>query len=128
MIHDAQNPGQDAPPLPHARTWFPEEDDIGSPASRRRRNNTTDNANNGDEDSDDEVVIESATTNLKCCLTLQYFEEPYSTDICPHTFEKSAIIEFGRVGATSFVGQNGQRGEPRFKCPQTGCDKVSLAI
>lgn len=121
IVHDAQNHGEDAPPVPHASTWFP--DEANSSASRRRRNNTTDNANNGDEDSDDEIVIESATTNLKCCLTLRYFEEPYSTNICPHTFEKTAIIEYYQSNGVVFGGD----GVKRFKCPQSGCDKVSCS-
>jgi SUMO ligase MMS21 Smc5/6 complex component len=122
MIHDAQNHGEDAPPVPRANTWFP--DEANSPASRRRRNNTTDNTNNGDEESDDEIIIESATTNLKCCLTLQYFKEPYSTNICPHTFEKFAIVEYYDKNGTVFQGP-GSDDKKRFKCPQSGCDKVS---
>lgn len=123
MVHDAQYPTGDAPPVPRAKDWFP--DESNSSASRRRNNNTTDNTNNGEEDSDDDIVIESATTNLKCPLTLQYFIEPYSTNICPHTFEKFAIVEYYNKNGVVFNGP-GSDGKKRFKCPQSGCDQVSL--
>lgn len=99
-----------------------------SASSRRRQNSNTDNNNNGDEGSDDDIVIESATTNLKCGLTLKYFTEPFSNNICPHTFEKAAITEYYDKNATAYTEQGGQRGERRFLCPQVGCEKVNPMI
>jgi hypothetical protein len=126
-VHEALNQGENAPPVSHPRTWFKE-----APSSRRL-NNSTDNTNNGDEDSDDEVVIQSATTTLKCCLTLKYFNEPYSNYVCSHSFEKSAILEYHRINGVSFIppsqrGQLAPRSEKQVKCPQTGCEKVGSQI
>src|SRR5437016_1407632 len=69
VVHDAQNPGEDAPPLPHASTWFTES---GSPApgitSRDQR------AGAGvEEDSDDDIAIARERISTKCPLTLQEF-------------------------------------------------------
>ncbi|KUJ12282.1 uncharacterized protein LY89DRAFT_652687 [Mollisia scopiformis] len=106
QVHDAQHTGQDKPPLPRASAWFPEE-----------------NGGNAEE-SDDEVIIESSTTALKCTFTLQYFEVPYSNNKCPHTFEKTAIVDYINVQGTTFVEANGQRGVKKANCPQSGCDKM----
>ena len=124
-VHDACHQGENAPPVPHASTWF---DDDTSSSSRRVRN-STDNTNNADEDSDEEVIIQSETRNLKCPLTLQYFIEPYSNNKCKHTFEKAAILDYHQKNAVAFMPstQRGQRTGPRqIKCPQTGCEKVSF--
>ena len=133
-MHDALHPGEDAPPLPHARTWFSEDNTDLTPRSKRRRQaNTTDNTNNDD---DDDVIIARATKNLKCPLTLQLFKEPYSNHVCNHTFEKSAILEYHQANAVAFMAPSqprgrGQRPPPggarQVKCPQTGCEAVSYS-
>ena len=86
---------------------------------------------NGENDSDDDVVIEGEKQVLKCPLTLQFFRVPYSNDICPHTFERDAIINYINDQGVPYQPptQRGQRrlpptGPKRAKCPQTGCDKV----
>jgi hypothetical protein len=129
-VHDALHPGENAPPVPHASTWFPEDNLNESAGSRRRRNNTTDNTNNDD----DEIQMTGVTFNLKCPLTLQVFKEPYSNNVCSHTFEKSAFLAYFNSSATVFAqpGQRGRGQQPqgpkRAKCPQSGCDKVSPGI
>jgi len=128
-VHDALHHGPDAPPVPHANTWFPEDNADRSSGSRRRRHG--DNTNDDDDD-DDEVIIARATTNLKCPITLQMFKEPYSNNVCKHTFEKSAILDYHRENAVAFMPPSqrgrGQRqhaqGPKQVKCPQTGCDAV----
>lgn len=111
IIHDAQHPGDDGPPLAHARTWFPEENEDDSRPTRQQH----------DEDSDDEVVIASVSKDLKCPLTLKYFDVPFSNNICPHTFEKYAIEDYARTESRDYKDGQGRR----FKCPQSGCEKVS---
>ncbi|RFU35111.1 hypothetical protein B7463_g1247, partial [Scytalidium lignicola] len=126
QIHDALHPGPEAPPVPHASTWFPNENGT-SPMARRRRLA----ADDPDEEEDD-VVIAKATTNLKCPLTLQMFEVPYSNNICNHSFEKSAIIEYYNENAVAFAEprQGGRkRGQPpvgprKVQCPQLGCEAM----
>lgn len=127
VIHDAQHPGDDAPPVPHARTWFPDDNVTQGSASRRRQNNTTDNTNNAD-DSDDDVVIERATTSLKCSLTLQYFKEPFTSTVCNHTFEKSSILEYHRNEGRVFAGPGPLSGQKVVKCPTSGCEAVSRSL
>lgn len=126
ILHDAIT-GSDGTPVPHARTWFPEENEDSTSNSRRGRNS------NDDDDEDDDIIIEGATTNIKCPLTLQVFKEPYSNDICNHTFEKEAILNYlaenGTVFAPSSQRPRGPRGAPlgpkQVKCPQVGCEAVS---
>ncbi|TVY35486.1 hypothetical protein LSUB1_G004605 [Lachnellula subtilissima] len=122
VIHDAQHPGDDAPPVPHTRTWFPEDNATQGSSSRRRRNNTTDNTSNAD-DSDGDIVIQRATTNLRCPFTLGIFEEPFTSIKCKHTFEKKAILRYIETDGTHFAtpGQPG-RGTKQVKCITTGCD------
>jgi hypothetical protein len=67
-VHDALHPGENQPPVPHASTWFPEDNPKESAGARRRRNNTIDNTNNSD---DDEIEMVGLSTNLKCPLSLQ---------------------------------------------------------
>jgi hypothetical protein len=60
---------------------------------------------------------------------LRYFEEPYSNNICPHTFEKSAIIDYVRNQGVAFTqrGHTAPSGPKRAKCPQSGCEQVILS-
>jgi hypothetical protein len=135
IIHDARNPGENAPPVPHPWTWFPAE--TGSlPAARRRRlASSTDHIGNGD-DEDDDIMMTGVVSSLKCPLTLQTFKEPYSNRVCKHTFEKSAILEFHRQNAVVFVdpsqeeghrrGRGAPKGPKQLKCPERGCDAVCI--
>jgi hypothetical protein len=130
-IHEAANQGDNAPVMPHARTWFPEDNgEASGPRSHRRRNTAMDNRNNDEEDSDDEVQIAGVTQTYRCPLTLQIFREPYSNNVCNHTFEKEAITEYINSQGTVFhpPQRNGEaraRGRKQANCPEAGCDKVS---
>lgn len=94
----------------------------------------TDNTQN--EDDDDDIQMTAVVSSLKCPLTLQTFKEPYSNRVCKHTFEKSAILQFHRENAVSFVdpSQGGRRGRgvpagpKQLKCPERGCDAVSQKL
>jgi hypothetical protein len=59
------------------------------------------------------------------------FREPYSNHICPHTFEKSAILAYHTENAVAFHEPGGgrrARGAPpasrKVKCPNTGCEAM----
>ncbi|RDL37094.1 uncharacterized protein BP5553_04527 [Venustampulla echinocandica] len=129
-VHDAQHPGPDAQPVPHASTWFPEDNNASAtPGSRRRRrNNTTDNINNEDDD-DDDVVIQRATTSLKDIFTLQYFKDPVTSNVCNHTFEEAEFLRYHASEGAAF-GPSSQRargrmaGPKKVKCPQSGCEAM----
>ncbi|KAG7443100.1 uncharacterized protein BT62DRAFT_1035462 [Guyanagaster necrorhizus] len=65
---------------------------------------------NGDE-SDDDVDIEvgGVTQDYKCPITLRLIEEPYTSNICKHSFSKAAIKEMFRNECDA------------KKCPASGC-------
>lgn len=103
MRWDAQHPGSNPPPMPHHSMWFAVEEG----RSRSRHPNTAQRPTQGtplgdDEDDemqdigddDTEVQIHSENISCKCPLTLVWFEEPVTSTKCPHSFEKSAIVEF----------------------------------
>ncbi|KAL2012203.1 hypothetical protein VTN00DRAFT_4921 [Thermoascus crustaceus] len=102
MVHDAQHPGDDIPPLPHASTWFSHLEDpasanapstsraTGSPPARRTRNRNR-SASPAANDDDDDVAIARERISLRCPLTLQPFRDPVTSTKCPHSFEREAI-------------------------------------
>lgn len=116
VIHNSKHPGDNAPPVPHSRTWFPE--DAARPGRKSQIH----------PDDDDDIVIQGLTMSLQCPLTLRMFSEPYSNRKCPHVFEKDAILEFHNQNATSFQEggrRRGQKAPPKqLNCPQTGCDAM----
>lgn len=116
MIHDAQNQGPNARPLENPIYWFHDE--------LSHKKGTTENE-------EDEIIMTSATTNLKCSFTLQYFKEPYSNRKCKHTYEKSAILDYLSTGGT-MPNQSGRRGQPQgnktITCPTPGCSVVSHLV
>lgn len=88
----------DGKPLPDPSRWF------------------TGNHAGGDDDEDDEeedLVIAEEHISIYCPLSMVIMEEPYTSTVCKHTFNKPAIVQF-------LLSQPGHRA----KCPQTGCSKV----
>lgn len=121
----------DEVPVPHARTWFGEDGKpkIASSTAGRRQTAVQ------DDDSDDDVVVSRATATLKCPLTLQYFVVPYSSKVCKHTFEKSAIKEYFDMNGKYYDQMLGPRGRPigpqgekKAECPLAGCQKVCYTM
>ncbi|TGJ79183.1 hypothetical protein E0Z10_g9581 [Xylaria hypoxylon] len=87
----------DGKPLPDASRWF------------------TRNTAGGDDSEDDEeadLVIAEEHLSIYCPLSMVVMEEPYTSSVCKHTFNKPAIVQFLR-------SQPGHMA----KCPQTGCNK-----
>ena len=111
-VHDAKF-GDDGPVLGHEDTWFTES---GSPAP-----GITDTTQRGEFDDDDDIVVDRATVSTRCPITYQQFKDPYSSNKCPHTFEKNAILDMIRKGPHKVDGQKA------VECPVNGCDKVSAA-
>jgi hypothetical protein len=113
IVHDAQHPEDDAPPLPNADTWFKE---AGAPAPGT--------AARGAADDDDDLVIDKETISTRCPITFQQFKEPITSAKCSHTFEKTAILEMIRTSNTRVGGGAGRNGARAVVCPRTGCDHV----
>ena len=101
VLHDAQHPGDDAPPLPHASTWF---NDPAAPNNQSRANTKGKGKNKQgraapaalgaqEESSDEDVQIAAERRSTRCPLTLLPMRDPISSTKCPHSFERSAIFE-----------------------------------
>ncbi|KAI0535448.1 zinc-finger of the MIZ type in Nse subunit-domain-containing protein [Xylaria digitata] len=87
----------DGKPLPDASRWF------------------TNNNVGGDDSEDDEeadLVIAEEHISIYCPLSMVVMEEPYTSSVCKHTFNKPAIVQFLRSQPGHIA-----------KCPQTGCNK-----
>ncbi|KAI3324411.1 hypothetical protein HD806DRAFT_67620 [Xylariaceae sp. AK1471] len=87
----------DGKPLPDASRWF-------------ARNNA--GADEDEDDEEEDLVIAEEHISIYCPLSMVVMEQPYTSSVCKHTFNKPAIVEFLRE-------QPGHRA----KCPQTGCSK-----
>ncbi|KAI9663573.1 MAG: hypothetical protein M1829_006032 [Trizodia sp. TS-e1964] len=122
IIHDALNPGEDAPPLPNANTWFPDEasDEVPTATSRGGKANEA-----APDDSDDDLEIAGERISTKCPITLLPFVDPLTSSKCPHSFEKTAILEMIAQSSVR-VGGGTKRGtgEKAIKCPI--CDEASM--
>ncbi|KAI9756201.1 MAG: hypothetical protein M4579_003941 [Chaenotheca gracillima] len=124
-VHDAQNPGDEAPPVPHADTWFPEAptgtaSDSNRPATRQHAD-SDDNAS----DSSEDIAIAREKTSLRCPLTLLPFKDPVTSAKCPHSFERTAILDMiaqssVRIGGGARSGRGAQAGEKAVSCPVCG--------
>jgi hypothetical protein len=120
-VHDALHPGDNAPPLPKASKWFPQ-DPADSPSHANDPNEEE------DEQSEEEIYILGGKTDYKCPLTLQVLKEPYTNNKCKHTFEKERIIEYiNEQGATFTQSQatGPRKSQKQIKCIQVGCENVS---
>ncbi|KAL6232715.1 zinc-finger of the MIZ type in Nse subunit-domain-containing protein [Aspergillus navahoensis] len=96
IIHEAKNPGEDMPPLPHASTWFAHLEDPNTPtrlsSDAARSRNTRQRPHNTSSASDsDDLAIERERISLRCPLTLLPFRDPVTSTKCPHSFEREAI-------------------------------------
>lgn len=115
IVHDAKY-GDDRQ-LPKPDTWFTE---TGSPAPGITQR--------GDDDDEDDIVMDRASISTRCPITFQRFKEPWTSSKCPHTFEKTAILDMIRLSKTRVGGGgigNRQGGEKAVECPVTGCSQVS---
>jgi hypothetical protein len=134
LVHDAHHPFDQAPPVPHASTWFPREEgedaaeiaDTNAASSQRARVAATYGVA---EEEDSDIEIQAEKTDLKCPLTRLPFKEPMSSKKCPHTFERKDILEL--IQNSRFVGgasgrRGPQNGEKEIDCPV--CTVVSIVL
>ena len=124
MVHDSLHPGENAPPVPHASTWFPQPTTEATPGGTKKAQPAAAD--------DDDFEIASERINIKCPLTLLPMKNPVTSKKCPHSFEKEAIVEMISLSATRIGGgsQSQRRGpaggEKVIKCPV--CEVVSLNL
>ncbi|KAH8164607.1 hypothetical protein CIB48_g3642 [Xylaria polymorpha] len=66
-----------------------------------------------DEDEEEEdLVIAEEHLSIYCPLSMVVMEEPYTSSVCKHTFNKPAVVQYLR-----------EHPGHRATCPQTGCSK-----
>ncbi|RPB15162.1 hypothetical protein P167DRAFT_533360, partial [Morchella conica CCBAS932] len=73
--------------MPKVSTWFRNLD--GSAGGRRRSSHAPDS-----DDDDSDIEIAQERQSYQCPLTLRTFVEPYTSTVCPHSFEKDAIQDY----------------------------------
>ena len=86
-VYWAKNPGEDVPDPPHESLWFADDSEAPFSSTQFQLPPTQQ-----DEDSDVEVARERRS--YKCPITLLTFEDPVSSEKCPHSYEKKAFLEF----------------------------------
>ena len=124
IVHDAHYPEDQPPPMPNASTWFPSESSQSSALENRGAT-----AGNQPADDDDDLAVASERISIKCPITLLPMKDPVTSQKCPHSFEKAAILSM--INASDvFVGGSGRRGvhdgQKAMKCPV--CEVVSLLL
>jgi hypothetical protein len=142
-VYDAKNPGENAPPIPHASLWFAEEEEddpdrLPLPGSQARR---------VEHEEDSDVEIASERVSLKCPITLLPFKDPLTSTKCPHSFEKDAILDMLRLSSDYLPFTESQQlelsqirdrraldrkkkeiGTPMVKCPVCSCPLVAADL
>ena len=115
-VHDARNPGESAPPLPHASTWF------GSQGADTQQSSFGGVAGTQADEDDEDLVIQTERLTTKCPITLRIMKDPVKSTKCVHNFEKEAIHEMISMSEI-WSGGNRRYGQRAIKCPQ--CEIVS---
>lgn len=114
-VHDALHPEDEAPPMPHASTWFPTSPTSAPNTATRTRVRAK--ARRLTEEQ--ELAIAREKISIRCPLTLLPFRDPVTSSKCPHSFEKEAILDMieqsdARIGGT---GRRGDKGVKAVQCP-----------
>jgi hypothetical protein len=113
LVHESSFPVDQVnrPSVPHARTWFEKEEGAAPPQP---------GVTNAD-DSDDDIAIDRENISTRCPITLAEFIDPVKSKKCPHSFEKSAILEM--IGQARPPTSRGARQAfvPSVTCPVPGC-------
>ena len=120
IVHDAHYPDEEAPPMPHASTWFGEAAGTQSSSNGGPRETQP--------DSDDDLIMASERISVKCPITLTEMKDPVSSTKCPHNFEKQAILEMISTSDLRVGGDGRRGGEKAMRCPVGGCDVVRKRI
>jgi E3 SUMO-protein ligase NSE2 len=129
-LHDARYSNREnAPPVPAPALWFAREETGG-------RVSSTFLTHEGD---DTELVVAAERVSTRCPLTATHFVDPVTSDLCHHSYERSAIHDFLKSSDNFMPFTREQQSElaavddrqrsrrerqirvPRAQCPQTGC-------
>lgn len=108
MVWDSKNHSDHPPPLPDPSIWFALQEGRNPGRNTQRSTQRSATATGNDEDEEDkptqdtydeedtEIQMTSDVRSVRCPLTTRYFSEPMTSTLCPHSFEKSAILMFIR--------------------------------
>ncbi|ERT01910.1 hypothetical protein HMPREF1624_00205 [Sporothrix schenckii ATCC 58251] len=122
MLHVSMYPDDDVQ-LPDASQWF---DAAGEPApyGPGAGSGAGDSGDEvGGDNDDDDLVVQREVISFKCPLSLVVMQDPYRSNVCKHSFEHSAIMEYLRP-----TGSSRSAAHVPKKCPQTGCTKEFTAL
>lgn len=125
LVYDAQFPGDDAPPMPHASTWF---SDQPSDSADPHTHGAAAAAGSQAAGNDDDLAVASERISIKCPITLLPMKDPVTSTKCPHSFEREAILSM--INASDLrVDGSGRRGagsKKAMQCPV--CTVVSFPL
>ena len=96
--------------MPHASTWF-----ANAPE------NTADPTSHGETAAaatieDNDLAVASERISIKCPITLLPMRDPVTSQKCPHSFEKAAIMDMIRASSDTVSG-SGRHGLKQTRCP-----------
>ena len=92
IVHNALHLGKDAPPVSHADTWYSEPPYASGSGRVGIRKRPWPGMGQSAEDSDDDVAMVRGKISLTCLITLLPFRDPVTSEKCPHSVEKDAIL------------------------------------
>lgn len=126
LVYDAQFPGDDAPPMPHASTWFSDHTPDSSNPDVRGAQATAGSQAPGNDD--DDVAVASERISIKCPITLLPMKDPVTSTKCPHNFEREAILSMINASDIRVDGSGGRGagGKKAMQCPV--CTVVSHSL
>lgn len=114
LVHDAQFPGDDAPPMPHSSTWFSDpSSNIPGPHTGGAAVVIGSQLAAGN----DELTVASERISIKCPITLLTMKDPVTSTKCPHSFEKEAILSMINVSDVRAEGSGTRGGQKAMQCP-----------
>ena len=135
-LWDAQHPSESAPPLPAPALWFAREENPSTTISQPDAYQSA-----GQPAEDDDLAVAAERVSLKCPITLQHFRDPVTSDVCKHSFERTAILNMLKTSTehepftatqqqelSQLPRNERQRQENRIRlkrvrCPDSGCNK-----
>ncbi|KAL8733765.1 MAG: hypothetical protein Q9166_001959 [cf. Caloplaca sp. 2 TL-2023] len=123
IVHDARHPDEDIP-LPDPSTWFPSSSDpTNSNLNAKSRSASAANQNQpSDDDNDEEITIALEKRSIRCPITLRPLVDPLTSTLCPHSYEKEAVL--GMLDASnlradgSVLPHRNAKVDKGLKCPE----------
>ena len=121
LVYDAQFPDDDAPPMPHSSTWFPDQSPDTATSGALAVTGSQPAPGN------DELTVASERISIKCPITLLPMKDPVTSTKCPHSFEREAILSMINDSDVRIEGSARRGGgQKAMQCPI--CTEVSNSL